>query len=78
MEVLIDIETKEYCEYLLDLLSLREKLIIKMKYGIDCREMNYRQIAQVIHLSRTRIIQIVYRAIQKLKYQTSIEKYTVY
>ena len=35
MEVLIDIETKEYCEYLLDLLSLREKLIIKMKYGID-------------------------------------------
>ena len=78
MEVRIDIETKEYCEYLLDLLSLKEKLIIKMKYGIDCHEMNYRQIAQVFNLSRTRAIQIVYRAIYKLKYLTRIEKYTIY
>lgn len=78
MEVRIDIETKEYCEHLLDLLSLREKLIIKMKYGIDCREMNYRQIAEIFNLSVTRIIQIAYRSIQKLKYRTSIEKYTIY
>lgn len=58
-------------EYSLNQLEIREKEILKMFFGIGCKEMDLEQIAQQFDFSRERARQIKEKAIRRLKGQKS-------
>jgi RNA polymerase primary sigma factor len=57
----------EYVFALLEVLSLRERTIIKMRYGIDSDEKKLEEIGKYFGISRERVRQIEIRAINKIR-----------
>ena len=70
-----EIETKDYTEYLLKVLDARERVIIRLRFGINFQEQTFKSIAKLLEISTTRVQQIFFKAIQKLQFWTSISKY---
>ena len=68
---------KEILPRYIDILRGREKMIVRMYYGLDGEEkMSYRQIGKRLGVSGERIRQIEYRAIEKIwkAYQETKER----
>lgn len=61
-------ETQAHVNELLDSLPARERLILRMRYGIDMpQEYGYREIADQLDLSRERVRQIELELVKKLR-----------
>lgn len=60
-------ELEEYVNEVLEVLSDREKTIVKLRYGIDCDARTLKEIGSMLDLSRERVRQIEQKALKKLK-----------
>jgi len=60
-------ELEEFVYKTLQELDERERMIIKMRFGIECEEKTLGEIGQVLGITRERVRQIEQRAINKLR-----------
>lgn len=56
----------------LNCLSARERNIVKLKFGLDCDVLNLSQIGKLYKITRERVRQILFKAIEKIRNNCSV------
>lgn len=60
-------ELEEYVLNIIEVLDDRERIIIKMRFGIDCEEKTLAEIGQTLGITRERVRQLEKKGIDKLR-----------
>jgi RNA polymerase sigma factor (sigma-70 family) len=70
------LDMKQYVEAMLQLLSMREKQVIKLRYGLDEdeHELTLEEIGKILHITRERVRQIEERAFRKFRNKYSLTR----
>ena len=60
-------------KYILEVLEPRERMIIEMRYGLGCKQLTQREVAQKLDISRSYVSRIEKKALQRLKKRFDME-----
>lgn len=66
-QVEVKLQIKEMCNILGDVLTEDELKVIKLRYGLNCKELTQREVAEIMDISRSYVSRIEKKALGKLK-----------
>ena len=59
-------------------ITLRQRNILHLLYGLDCEPCNYRETGEILNMKRERVRQEEHKALKQLRYNSNLQVYEAY